>query len=150
MKIIYASVHHQNTKKVVDYLMSHVCAKTDAVDIMSDKSPDIENENLIILASGIYFSTFHKAMLDYIRRTDFSGKKCVLLYTCGLEYRNYAKKTAKLLAGRGANYIGSCRCRGFDTYGPLKRIGGIAKNHPNAADMSRVLQRIEQLILDNA
>lgn len=122
MKIIYASVHHKNT--------------------------DIGGENLIVFASGIYFNTFHKAILDYIRRTDLDSKTCILLYTCGLRYRDYAGQTGELLAERGAAYIGSCYCRGFDTYGPLEKIGGIAKKHPTESDLVRVAKRMEQLVSD--
>ena len=63
------------------------------------------------------------------------GKKVCILYTCGLRYRDYAKPAARLLARQGARYAGNFGCRGFDTYGVLKKIGGIAKGHPNQADL---------------
>ena len=35
---------------------------------------------------------------------------------------------------------------GYDTYGFLKKIGGIAKGHPNEKDCYRVLNEIRKLI----
>ena len=122
--ILYASVHHQNTLKLVR-----------AVDLLKDARPDLTGYSCVFLASGIYFNTLHRSLLDLIGRTAFDGKKVCILYTCGLRYRDYAKPAARLLARQGARYAGSFDCRGFDTYGVLKRLGGIAKGHPNQADL---------------
>lgn len=33
--------------------------------------------------------------------------------------------------------IGKFGCRGYDTFGPFKLVGGIAKGHPNEEDIKR-------------
>ena len=131
--ILYASVHHQNTLKLVRAVAERIHA--DTVDLLKDARPDLTGYSCVFLASGIYFNTLHRSLLDLIGRTAFDGKNVCILYTCGLRYRDYAKPAARLLARQGARYAGSFGCRGFDAYGVLKRLGGIAKGHPNQADL---------------
>ena len=123
--ILYASVHHKNTEKVVNYIASAIDA--DVIDLLKNRNPSIEQYELIILASGIYFGSFHKV---------------IVLYTCGIPYRNYAKSSEKILRENNANYISAFHCRGYDTYGPFGKIGGIAKNHPSQQDMNRLLHNV--------
>lgn len=134
--ILYASIHHQNTLKLVRAVAERIHA--DTVDLLNDAQLDLTGYSCVFLASGIYFNTLHRSLLDFIGRTAFDGKKVCILYTCGLRYRDYAKPAAQLLARQGAAYAGSFGCRGFDTYGLLKRLGGIAKGHPDAADLEKV------------
>lgn len=134
--ILYASVHHKNTEKVVNYIASAIDA--DVIDLLTS----IEQYELIILASGIYFGSFHKVLLEYMKATSFEGKNVIVLYTCGIPYRNYAKSSEKILRENNANYISAFHCRGYDTYGPFGKIGGIAKNHPSQQDMNRLLHNV--------
>lgn len=143
--MIYASVHHKNTEKVVSYLASHFPMEMDVTDVTKDALPDLAGAEWVIFASGIYFNTVHKAITNAINHSDLRGKKAIVLYTCGLSVRNYARAAGKLLRERGADYIGSCHCRGYDTFGPFGKIGGIAKGHPNDADMEKVLTALQQL-----
>lgn len=131
--VIYVSVHHQNTLKLVQAVAARIQA--DTVNLLKDASPDLAGYDCVFLASGIYFNTFHRSLIDFIGRMTFDGKRVWLLYTCGLRYRDYAKPAARLLARQGARYAGNFGCRGFDTYSVLKKIGGIAKGHPNQADL---------------
>ena len=139
--IIYASVHHHNTKKVVDYIAASIHA--DTVDILKTPEPDISGYNLIIFATGIYFNRIHKSLQKYMDRTSFKGKQTALLYTCGMHYMEFAKPIEKMMKGQGAEYKGSCYCRGYDTFGVLKKIGGIAKKHPNQKDLDKMLKAVK-------
>ncbi|WP_462274315.1 flavodoxin domain-containing protein [Filifactor alocis] len=138
--IIYASVHHGNTKKVVDYLSTKISATV--VDVTKEKAFDVSEYDTVIFASGIYFNQFHKSILEYIDIVDIKDKNVVLLYTCGVRYLDYAKKLKKTLEQKGARVLGDCYCRGFDTYGFLAKIGGIAKNHPNEKDLEKIYDSI--------
>ena len=141
--ILYASVHHNNTRKVVKHVASGI--QTDVIDILKTKKPDIGHYEIIIFASGIYFNTVHKSLLEYIKSTSFAGKKTILLYTCGIAYIDYARSAVKNLKKNGAEHIGTFHCRGFDTYGILDKIGGIAKKHPNAKDMDKILKKVKKI-----
>ena len=138
--MIYASVHHGNTKKVVDYLSTKISATV--VDVTKEKAFDVSEYDTVIFASGIYFGQFHKSILEYIETVDVAEKNVVLLYTCGIRVQDYAKKLKKILEQKGAAVLGDCYCRGFDTYGFLAKIGGIAKNHPNEKDLEKIYDSI--------
>ena len=40
-----------------------------------------------------------------------------------------------ILEGKNAKLIGKFSCKGYDTYGPFKLVGGIAKGHPDEKDL---------------
>ncbi len=145
ISIVYASVHHNNTKKVVDYL------KANLDDVELFKSTDIEEPNLnetkyLILASGIYFGNLHRSILNYIEKTNLENVNVIVVYTCGMHYKNFLKKVKRILEEKKANYLGDAYSKGYDTYGILKSIGGISKNHPNDEDLNKILTSIKSLI----
>ncbi len=79
--IIYASVHHENTKKVVEA---------------------IAGENVIC--------------------------------TCG---GNAAfRSIEEIVKSKQGKIAGKFSCKGYDTFGPFKLVGGIAKGHPNDKDLA--------------
>lgn len=45
-------------------------------------------------------------------------------------------KSLKIFNSRGFNVIADFNCKGFDTFGPLKIVGGINKDHPNEDDLN--------------
>lgn len=51
--IVYASVHHGNTKKIVDVMAPEVGA--DVVDITKEKDVDLAGYDVIGLASGVFY-----------------------------------------------------------------------------------------------
>lgn len=139
--ILYVSVHHKNTEKVVNYIASAIDA--DVIDLLKNRNPSIEQYELIILASGIYFGSFHKVLLEYMKATSFEGKNIIILYTCGVPYRDYVKSAEKFLRENNINYIVDFHCRGYDTYGLFGKIGGLARKHPNQRDLDRMLESVK-------
>lgn len=84
------------TEKVVNYIASAIDA--DVIDLLKNRNPSIEQYELIILASGIYFGSFHKVLLEYMKATSFEGKNVIVVYNPVGTYRNYAKSSEKILA----------------------------------------------------
>ena len=133
--IIYASTHHGNTKKVAEAMAASIGA--DLTDILKDGSPDIGGYDLVGLASGVYFHTFHKRIQRFAMETVIQpGQKVFLANTCGVGYRDYGKKLRRALEQRGAAVLGSFQCRGYDTYAILVKLGGIAKGRPSEEDLA--------------
>ena len=92
--IVYASTHHGNTKKIVDEMASVISA--DLINIIKDKEPDLSGYDVIGFASGVYFHGFHENIKKYIEETDFAKEQRIFLVcTCGLGYRDYAKRIKK-------------------------------------------------------
>ena len=132
--IVYASVHHGNTKKVVEEMANAISAEV--IDITKNENPSLSQYDVIGFASGIYFNSFHKEMSKYIQEADFTpNQRVFLVYTCCLAVRDYSKGIKKVLSKKKIPCIGSFHCRGYDTFGIFGKIGGIAKNHPNDKDL---------------
>lgn len=134
--MIYASIHHGNTKKIVEAMAKELSA--DIIDITKNANPDISGYDIIGFASGIYFQSFHEKIKNFISKASFGkGQKVFLADTCGLEYCDYTKKIRKMLQSKGACCVGTFQCRGYDTFGIFGKIGGIAKRHPNEKDIQK-------------
>ena len=136
--IIYHSSHHLNTKKVLDAIAQ--CADVTLIDAESGEIPSLISYDLVGFASGIYYSHFHKSVITAAENAMMKYKqKVFLLYTCG-SIKDYTKEMQDLLKLHGAVLTGSYCCQGFDTFGPFKVIGGIAKGHPNEDDLKKAVE----------
>lgn len=144
--IIYVSIHHQNTANLIADIKSMINAEVECINLLDDKKFELPISDLLILASGIYFNDMHKLILKYIDENSFKGRMVAILCTCGSRYRNHAKSVKKRLISKGAKYLGETYSRGFDTFGILKKIGGISKGHPNQEDVDRVAREINKII----
>lgn len=142
--ILYASYHHNNTQKVVQSLAPIINA--DVFDVLHADDIDICQYEVIVIASGIYFQTIHQKLLDLIKSNCFVNKKVIVLYTCGIRYKSYVKNVQKMIVDQGGKYLGEAYCRGYDTFGALQKIGGIAKNHPNNNDIQKVCHKVAKLL----
>ena len=45
----------------------------------------------------------------------------------------------------GSESPGILRCKGYDTFGPFKLVGGIAKGHPDEEDMKNAVDFVKGL-----
>ena len=133
--IIYHSAHHGNNKKVLDAIAGKFGVTL--IGAVKTLGADLTEYGLIGFASGIYYSKFHKSVLKFAEQHLPAGKKVFFLYTCGAEKAGYTAAIAKVAAQKSAVVPGEYGCPGFDTFGPFKLIGGIAKGHPNEADLER-------------
>ena len=43
--------------------------------------------------------------------------------------------------------VGRFSCKGFDTFGPFKLIGGVAKGHPDDKDLAEAVEFYRNLIV---
>ena len=135
--IVYYSKHHGNTKKLIDALM----AKYDvtAIDATKVETADLSGYDMIGFASGIYYSKFHKSVLEFAEKNLPDGKNVFFLYTYGAEKKGYTKAITQAVSKHHTKIVGEFGCFGFNTFGPFKLIGGIAKGHPDQNDLQAVL-----------
>lgn len=61
--IIYYSKHHGNTKKLIDAVS--VGHDVTAIDASEVSKADLSSYDLVGFASGIYYSKFHKSVLQF-------------------------------------------------------------------------------------
>ena len=131
--IIYYSKHHGNTKKLIDAIAAqHDVTAIDATEV---KTADLSGYDMVGFASGIYYSKFHKSVLEFAEQNLPDGKPVFFLYTYGAEKKGYTKAITEAVSKHNAQIVGEYGCFGFNTFGPFKLIGGIAKGHPDQADL---------------
>ncbi len=141
--IVYYSKHHGNTKKLLDEIKK----KHDVtlIDITENDNPNLSDYDRIGFASGIYYSKFQKSLLKFAAEGFPKGKETFFIYTYGAEKNGYTNAIKESVSKRSATILGEFGCFGFNTFGPFKLIGGIAKGHPNADDLTAVVKFYENL-----
>ena len=144
--IVYHSEHHGNTKKLLDAIATQ--GDVTLLDASSGAGMDCGGFDLIGFASGIYYQKFHKDVLDWVERNLSPGKKVFFLYTCGMKRDNYADAIALAVGRKGAQLVGTYACLGYDTFGPFKLVGGIAKSRPNEEDVAGAVSFFHRCVKD--
>ena len=141
--IVYYSEHHGNTKKLLDA----IAAKHDVTLINVTKTPesDLSGYDRIGLASGIYYSSFAKQLLAYAEEHLPEGKDVFYIYTHGAPKGAFLTAVRKIAEAKRCRELGNYHCQGFDTFGPFKLVGGIAKGHPTEDEISGAVSFYEGL-----
>lgn len=140
--IIYHSSHHGNTKKLVEAVArGH---DVTLIDASARERADLSQYDLIGFASGVYGGKFHRNVLNFAKENLPEGKRVFFLCTYG--GRANTKSIAAAAREKSAVVAGEFGCRGFDTFGPFKLVGGIAKGHPDEADLENARRFFEGLI----
>jgi flavodoxin len=133
--IIYASVHHGNTKKVVEAIAKE--CKVELIDATQIKKKDLSVYDAVGFASGIYYSKFHLSVLDFAATNLYENGK--VFYICTNGGSASYKSIEKIVKEKNAVEIGRFSCKGYDTFGPFKLIGGLAKGHPDEKDLENAV-----------
>lgn len=137
--IIYMSIHHGNTEKIAKEI-----AKVLGADLKKPhevNADDLSGYDLIGFGSGTYFRKPHIAIAGFLDKLpDMRGKKAFLFMTYGIFIASGHWKFRKMIKTKGFDLAGGYYCRGFDTWGPFKLIGGLAKGRPNEEDFKKAGQ----------
>lgn len=141
--IVYYSKHHGNTKK----LLTAIAENNDIalIDAAAGAIPDLTQYDRIGFASGIYYSKFHKSVLKAAENSLPDNKETFFIYTYGADKKGYTAAITEAVSKHGAKILGAYGCFGFNTFGPFKLIGGIAKGHPDADEILGALSFYEKL-----
>lgn len=142
--IIYYSKHHENTKKLIDAIAKD--NPVDVFDVTKVTEADLSSYDIIGFASGIYYSKFHKGVLQFAKNNLPANKKVFFLYTYGAKKDSYTNAIREAVSASSAQILGEYGCLGFDSYGPFKLIGGIAKNHPTSDELAEAVAFYQSLL----
>ena len=137
--IVYYSKHHENTKKLLDAIKKASDDDITLLNVSEISSAKLDEYDMIGFASGIYYSKFDKRVLKFAKDNMPNGKDVFFLYTYGAEKDGYTKAIREALSGTNSHILGEYGCLGFNTFGPFKLIGGIAKNHPDNTDIQNAV-----------
>ena len=135
--IIYESIHHNNTEKVAKVIADEIGGELVNVRDFNKKYKNLDEYDLVGFGSGIYYGKIHKNIKNFIDTTEhMDNQKSFIFTTSGRSKSSFNEKFKDFLNSRGFNVIADFNCKGFDTFGPLKIVGGIKKDHPNEDDLN--------------
>jgi len=131
--IIYYSYHHGNTEKIASAMSVATGAELCKLENISSKN--LQDYEVIGLGAGIAFGKHYDKLLKGASQLDLRGKSVYVFSTSGTGGTNCHTALVELLNKAGATVVGNFGCKGFDTVGPFKLIGGIAKGHPDTSEI---------------
>ena len=141
--IVYYSRHHGNTKKLLDAIAQK--HEVTLIDAAENPSAELSGYDRVGFASGIYYSKFHKSLLKLAEEKLPEGMPVFFLYTYGAKKEGYTQAITAAVKKRDAQVLGEFGCFGFNTFGPFKLVGGIAKGHPDSDDLANAVAFYEGL-----
>jgi hypothetical protein len=104
--------------------------------------------DVIGLGSGIYFGRPHRTIRDLVDKLPAETKNVFLFSTSGLPFCGcvWHRGLRRTLRRKGYRVLGEFNCRGWDTVGPLRWVGGLNRCHPDRADLARAEDFVRGLI----
>ncbi len=137
--LVCVSVSNGNTRRVAVRMAEVLDA-----EVVEPEAVDIEtlgDYDLVGFGSGIYFMAVHPRLWTLVRRLPRGGGTRVFtFFTSGareLPFLGYSRLIRHRLASKGFDVLDSFSCRGLDTVGPLRLVGGVNKGRPNSSDLDR-------------
>ncbi len=136
--IVCVSEHHGNTHKVARAL-----AEVMHAEVIEPEDVDVaefHRYDLVGFGSGIYFGTAHQRLAQLIDRLPHgAGRSAFTFSTSGMFLVPWMgmSNVRDRLRDKGYNLLGDFNCRGFDTVGPLRFLGGLNRGRPDEADLTR-------------
>ena len=131
--ICYYSCHHGNTLNILQAMAGG--GRAELIDVTARRTVRLEEYDRIGFASGIYYGGFQKSVLQFARQYLPDGKPVFFVCTYGMRRPGYTKAIVRIAREKGCPVLGVFGCKGYDTFGPFKLVGGIAKGHPDARDL---------------
>ena len=141
--IVYYSKHHGNTKKLLDAIAEK--HPVTLIDVTAQPDADLSGYERIGFASGIYYSAFAKQIISFANAHLPERKDVFYIYTHGAPKGDFLKAMREIADKKHCREIGEYRCQGFDTFGPFKLVGGIAKGHPTEEEVKGAVTFYQQL-----
>lgn len=136
--IICVSVSHGSTAKVAHAMADVLGADVREPDLVDPGS--LGGYDLVGFGSGIYYGSHHARLRRLVESLpEVEGTRAFVFSTSGQgrdQHLPWQRPLASVLSDKGYDVVGTFACRGFDTWLPLRLVGGIAKGHPDALDLS--------------
>ena len=138
------SRHHGNTRRVVESMARET--GVDLIDVTARQTVCLEDYDCIGFASGIYFGKFHDRVLELAAKVLPEGRPIFLVCTYGSSQGKGPQQMESIAREKGCPVLGTFGCRGYDTFGPFKLLGGIAKGCPSERDLENARDFYREII----
>lgn len=142
--IVYYSQHHSNTKKLLDAIKA-ADSTVELIDVTSPSTTGLSAYDRIGFASGIYYTSFAKQVLSFADSYLPEGKDVFFIYTHGAPKGGFLTAIRSVTEKKHCRELGAYHCLGFDTFGPFKLVGGIAKDHPTEEEIKGAVEFYQKL-----
>lgn len=142
--LVYYSEHHGNTKKLLEAIAA-ADSSVALIDVTKQLDTDLSSFDRIGFASGIYFSSFAKQIISFADAYLPDNKDVFYIYTHGAPKGGFLKGIREIAAKRNCRKLGKYHCLGYDTFGPFKLVGGIAKGHPTEEEIQAAVRFYQAL-----
>lgn len=144
--IVCISIHHGNTFKIAQKMAEVLRAEIKKPSEIKPK--DLLSFDLIGFGSGIYAFRHHREILNLAKNLpDMQGKPVFIFSTSGAKNGiKYHSALRKILEKKNCKILDEFNCLGWDSFGPLKLIGGINKDRPNEKDLQEAKNFAQKLI----
>ncbi len=136
--VVCVSVSHGNTAKVAGVIAHELGADVAEPEMAVNQLGDCD---LLGVGSGIFGMAFHPRLRQFAEGLPAAppGAKAFVFWTSGgplVPFWSYSHRMRTTLEGKGYEVIGAFSCRGWDTWWPLRLVGGLNKGHPNQSDLN--------------
>lgn len=136
--IIYASTHHGSTRKLAEAIAKQF--DVPMMDAAKQQTADLSGYDLIGFASGIDFGKFYGSVEQFLEKNLPEDKRVFFLYTCARVSNRFTETVKAAARKKGAVILGEYGCRGFNTYGPWKLMGGMNKGYPDPEEIQGAVE----------
>ena len=141
--IVYASIHHGNTYKLVKAISDKY--NIEIIDASKQVIADLEHYEVIGFASGIDFGKFYKVVESFAKENLPNEKEVFFLYTCAMKRKGFTNSIKEIVLQREGIVLGEYGCKGYNTYGPWKFVGGMNKKHPTEKEIVAAIKFFEKI-----
>ena len=145
--IVCVSISQGNTRRVAEAIGEVLDAPV--VEPEEVAPADVATYDILGIGSGIYGMMFHARLWRFARSLPkVHGMPAFLFATSGspeVFWRPAILVLSRLLRSKGYRVVGTFSCRGFDTWWPLRLVGGLNKGRPNQADLTAARAFASQL-----
>lgn len=136
--IICVSVSHGNSAAVARAMASALGAEVREPEEVEPHT--LAQYDVVGFGSGIFYATHHRRLRDYVEHLPLGNGRRAFVFTTsgrGRAQSWWGQRTLEtVLHDKGYDVVGSFDCRGYDTWWPLRLVGGLNKGHPDALDLS--------------
>ena len=142
--IIYESKHQGNTYKLVKKISDKY--KIEIINAAEPSAVNLDKYDIIGLASGIDFGKFYKSVENFAKQNLPMKKKVFFIYTCAMDRKGFTDSIKEIVLEKEGIILGEFGCKGYNTYGPWKIIGGMKKKHPTEKEVESAMKFFEYIV----
>jgi flavodoxin len=145
--IICVSVSHGNTASIAREMAAILGAEIREPEDVDPRT--LSRYALVGFGSGIFGGSHHPRLRRFVEQLPPGvGTRAFVFTTAGLgraQWWPWQRSLESVLRAKGFDVVGSFSCRGYDTWPPLRLVGGLNRGHPDARDRDRAREFAERI-----